>query len=192
MKPLLLHACCAPCATVTVEEYARAGYESSLYFRNPNIHPYREFVRRREAVEQFAESMGLPLYVERSYPLEENVALLLTSSPRCRGCFRDRLGAAAEFARRNGFSCFGTTLSVSPYQNQEWIIQAGGQAGGEHGVEFVYIDCRPRYRDSVEVSREMGLYRQPYCGCVFSERDRYEKTSGTTSAGTIDTVRQNG
>ncbi len=179
MKPLLLHTCCAPCATVTVEEYARAGYGPSLFFRNPNIHPYKEFVRRMESVELFAEAMGLPLFVDGDYPLEENVALLLASDPRCQGCFRDRLGATAEFARRNGFDCFGTTLSVSPYQNRDWIIQAGGEAGDEHGVEFVCIDCRPRYRDSIAVSREMGLYRQPYCGCVFSERDRYEKPSRT-------------
>jgi predicted adenine nucleotide alpha hydrolase (AANH) superfamily ATPase len=176
---------------VTVEEYAGAGFDPSLYFRNPNIHPYKEFARRRDAAEQFAGSRGLPIFVDGDYPLEENMAMLLGSRPRCLGCFRDRLGAAAEYARRNGFPCFGTTLSVSPYQNQEWIIKAGGEAGDEHGVEFVYIDCRPRYRESVAMSREMGLYRQPYCGCVFSERDRYRRSAGN-SPRTIDTVRQNG
>lgn len=185
---ILLHACCAPCATVTVEEYAKAGFEPVLYFHNPNIHPYREFVRRLETIEKWAASAGFPLIVDRDYPLEANVTMLLASSPRCLGCARQRLSAAAEIAAANGCGFFGTTLSVSPYQNHEYIIQAGGEAEGRFGVKFAYLDCRRRYRDSIDISRALELYRQPYCGCVFSERDRYLSGRQKNVRMGIDTV----
>jgi len=188
---LLLHACCAPCATVTVEEYAAAGHQPTLYFHNPNVHPYMEFQRRLRTLEDWAALQGIPLITDPDYPLEENVALLLSQNPRCAACFAERLTAAARLAARQGFSAFGTTLSVSPYQDQELIRRAGMEAGNAYGVDFVYIDCRPRYRDSVNLSRSLGLYRQPYCGCVFSERDRYCSRPGITEPKGIDRVPKN-
>jgi len=170
---LLLHACCAPCATVTVEEYAGEGYDPTLYFHNPNIHPYMEFLKRLRTLEAWASQRGIPLTTDHGYPLEENVAMLLSGTSRCALCFGERLAATARRASETGFTAFGTTLSVSPYQDQELIIRAGTEAGDSYGVEFVHIDCRTRYRDSIQISRALGLYRQPYCGCVFSERDRY-------------------
>ena len=101
--------------------------------------------------------------------------MLLEADNRCRACFSQRLGAAALKAAQEGMDCFSTTLSVSPYQNQQMIRSAGETAGSESGIPFVYRDFRSHYRESVQMSREAGLYRQPYCGCVFSERDRYLK-----------------
>lgn len=189
---LLLHACCAPCATVTVDEYRRAGYEPVLFFHNPNIHPFREFRRRLETLESWAAAQDLELIVHHDYPLEENVRLLLSSDPRCRSCFLERLSATARAGAEMGFQCFGTTLSVSPYQCQELIMQAGREAQDRHGLEFAYIDCRRLYPDSVRMSREQGIYRQPYCGCVFSERDRYSGKPGPRGQAGIDTVREKG
>lgn len=187
---LLLHACCAPCATVTVEEYTRAGYEPTLFFHNPNIHPYSEFLRRLRTLEEWAALQGIPVIADLSYPLEENVAMLLSGTPRCALCFGERLAATARRASETGFAAFGTTLSVSPYQDQELILRAGAEAGRLHEVDFVYIDCRPRYRDSVHISRTLGMYRQPYCGCVFSERDRYRKEPRITAPKGIDSATQ--
>lgn len=183
---LLLHACCAPCATVTVEEYDSAGHEPTLYFHNPNIHPYREFLRRMQTFEEWASTQGIPFVADTGYPLEENVSLLLSGTPRCALCFAERLSATARLAAAKGFKAFGTTLSVSPYQDQDLIVRAGREAGLRHGVDFIYIDCRPRYRDSVNISRALGLYRQPYCGCVFSERDRYRQEASVNEPWGID------
>jgi hypothetical protein len=173
-----------------VEEYERAGHEPTLYFHNPNIHPYMEFQRRLHAIGEWASLKGIPLISDLSYPLEENVAMLLSGNPRCALCFGERLAATALKASETGFAFFGTTLSVSPYQDQELILRAGAEAGNRHGVEFVYIDCRPRYRDSVHISRTLGMYRQPYCGCVFSERDRYCRTPKIVTSRGIDSASQ--
>lgn len=177
-EKVLLHACCAPCATVTVEEYRRAGHEPVLFFHNPNIHPYREFARRLETIESWAQSQDIELIAHSEYPLEENIALLLSSVPRCRACFLERLAVTARVGAEMGFARFGTTLSVSPYQSQELIVEAGREAQDLYGLEFAYMDCRSRYGESVRISRGLGLYRQPYCGCVFSERDRYSAKHG--------------
>jgi predicted adenine nucleotide alpha hydrolase (AANH) superfamily ATPase len=117
--------------------------------------------------------MGIPLEIDTRYPLEENLRMLLDAGNRCRACFRDRLSATALKASRMGLRAFSTTLSVSPYQDQDLIREAGEMAAAAGGVEFVYRDFTGLYRESVRISREAGMYRQPYCGCVFSERDRY-------------------
>lgn len=183
---LLLHACCAPCATVAVLEYRGAGHEPTLYFHNPNIHPYMEFRRRLQTFEEWASMRGIPFLTDSGYPLEENVSMLLSGTPRCALCFSERLSSAARLASEKGFSAFGTTLSVSPYQDQELIVRAGSEAGLQYGVDFIHIDCRARYRESVQISRALGLYRQPYCGCVFSERDRYRQEAGIHEPKGID------
>lgn len=187
---LLLHACCAPCATVTVEEYAKAGHDPTLFYHNPNIHPYSEFLKRLRTLEEWASLKGVPVITDSSYPLEENVAMLLSGTPRCALCFGERLDATARRASGAGFTAFGTTLSVSPYQDQELIIRAGTEAGDRYGVDFIHIDCRTRYRDSVQISRTLGLYRQPYCGCVFSERDRYRQEPKTAAPKGLDSAPQ--
>jgi len=173
MADLLLHVCCAPCATVVRRSFRDEGFEIAAWFHNPNIHPFSEWTRRADALRAWAVEEDLPLEIDDSYPLEENLAMLLAASPRCVACFSERLLATAVRAAALGIPRFATTLSVSPYQDQEWIRAAGEAAAGATGILFEHRDHRPLYRESVRISREKGIYRQPYCGCVLSERDRY-------------------
>lgn len=174
-RRLLLHVCCAPCLTVVLEGYRDLGYEVEGLFYNPNIHPWRERERRLESLEDYSARMDMPLSVDYDYPLEENLRMLLEADNRCLACFRDRLGSTAALAAEKGIDRFSTTLSVSPYQSPELLIMAGREAARDHGVSFVYRDYRPLYARSAGISRKEELYRQPYCGCVLSERDRYLK-----------------
>ncbi len=170
---MLLHACCGPCATVVLERLESIGWEPTALFHNPNIHPWKERERRLQALRDLCCARGTDLLVDDDYPLEENLRMLLSAGSRCLACFRERLGATAARAASMGFPAFSTTLSVSPYQDHRLIVRAGEEAASASGVSFVYHDHRPGYRESIAVSREMGLYRQPYCGCVMSERERY-------------------
>lgn len=143
------------------------------FFYNPNIHPWKERERRLSALEQYSADEGIRLEADTAYPLEENLRMLLDAGNRCQACFADRLEATAGKASEMGMDHFSTTLSVSPYQDQDLIMQAGARAAELHGVQFIYRDFRDLYRESVRLSRQAGLYRQPYCGCILSERDRY-------------------
>ncbi len=170
---LLLHTCCGPCLTVVQRELRDEGFDITSYFCNPNIHPWKEWERRLSTLSEYADSMGLPLEIRRDYPLENNVGMLLKADDRCSACFTDRLTETARKAASMGMPFFSTTLTVSPYQDSGKIERAGLKAAEAYGVEFVFRDYRELYRESVRLSREAGMYRQPYCGCVFSERDRY-------------------
>jgi epoxyqueuosine reductase len=170
---MLLHVCCAPCSTVVLESFRAEGWAVTAFFHNPNIHPWSEWKRRLDAVAAYTGQLGVPLEADRSYPLEENLRRLLGAATRCAACYSERLHATAAKAVALGIGSFSTTLSVSPYQDQELLRASGGEAALETGTGFVYRDFRPLYRESVRISRETGLYRQPYCGCVMSERDRY-------------------
>ena len=172
---LLLHVCCAPCMTVVYEQLQLEGFNNTAYFYNPNIHPWKERERRLQSLIEYADSKKFPLEVDEEYPLEKNITMLLNAKNRCYACFEDRLTATALKASELGIRNFSTTLSVSPYQNQSFIKSAGEKAGKKSGVRFLYRDYRKLYKDSIRISREEGMYRQPYCGCVFSERDRYLK-----------------
>jgi len=173
---MLLHVCCGPCACFPVKHLREAGHELTGYFYNPNIHPYKEFARRLEAAGEFAAKTGLDLVVDPAYTLEEYLASALAAgADRCRNCYRLRLRQAARYARERGFDCFTTTLLVSPYQQHETIKAVGDDVAADEGVPFCYFDFRSGWREGVQISKDLGLYRQPYCGCIFSERDRYHK-----------------
>ncbi|MCK5115015.1 MAG: epoxyqueuosine reductase QueH [Candidatus Aegiribacteria sp.] len=159
--------------TVVCEQLQKEGFEITAFFYNPNIHPWKERERRLQALVEYAYSKGIPLEIDDEYPLEENIRILMDTDNRCCACFKDRLSATADKARELGIENFSTTLSVSPYQNQSFIMEAGNAASLESGVRFIYRDFREFYKESMRISREAGMYRQPYCGCVFSERDRY-------------------
>ncbi len=161
--------------TTVYEQLQSEGFAITAFFYNPNIHPWKERERRLRTLSDYTDSMGIPLVIDEEYPLEENIRMLLDAENRCCACFEDRLSATALKAAELGIENFSTTLSVSPYQNQSFIIEAGSAAEEKTGVRFIYRDFTESYRESVRISREEEMYRQPYCGCVFSERDRYLK-----------------
>ena len=174
-KKILLHICCAPCATAVVENLRTDGYDITGYFYNPSIHPWKEFKRRMDTLKEWAPAIDLPVIYSEEYPLEDNIRMLLGSPNRCFACFSDRMNKTAQLAKELGVEQFTTTLTVSPYQNQKLLIKAGEAASFIHGIRYLYRDYRNSYRRSIELSRGLHMYRQPYCGCVFSERDRYLK-----------------
>ena len=175
MTDLLLHACCGPCSTVAVPAWRRRGVEPVGWFRNPNIQPAAEVERRRESMLRFARAAGLELVVpeaDEEAPAWRTWRAHLrdaTADERCAACLRLRLDAAGAAARALGFARFSTTLTVSPYQRHDLIVRAGEAAADTHGVDFVYLDVRERFRDSYAESRRLDLYRQPYCGCAASK-----------------------
>jgi predicted adenine nucleotide alpha hydrolase (AANH) superfamily ATPase len=179
MKKVLIHICCAHCAAYTVEYWRGEGYEVGGLWYNPNIHPFSEHQQRLESVKALAKEINLPLIISPDYDIVEYFRRVAGhETERCRHCFELRLTKTAEVAKANGYDGFTTTLLISPHQKHELIKEVGeGEAGGK-GVEFIYADLRKRYSDSRHVTKPMNLYRQQYCGCLYSERERYaeEKT----------------
>jgi predicted adenine nucleotide alpha hydrolase (AANH) superfamily ATPase len=172
---LLLHTCCGPCSIYPVEVLGGEA-EVTGYFFNPNIHPYTEWRARRETLASYARSIDLPVLFDDGYLLEEFIrGVVNREDTRCSFCYAMRLKRTAEVAAREGFDAFSTTLLVSPYQKHQLIREIGEAVAGEAGVAFHYRDFRPGYRGAVERSRELAMYRQKYCGCIYSEKERYLK-----------------
>ncbi len=172
MKRLLVHSCCAHCAAYTVEHWREQGYEVSAFWYNPNIHPYTEHQKRLEAMQTLAMEMGLPLITAEGYDIIDYFRQVVGHEPeRCRYCFRLRLSKTAETAKDMGFDAFTTTLLISPHQKHDLLKGIGAEVGG--GVEFLYADLRKRYSDSRRLTKPLELHRQQYCGCVYSEWERY-------------------
>lgn len=176
MKPVLLHICCGPCATYPHKALREEGFEVVGYYFNPNIHPYSEYQRRLATLWQYAGQSGLNLLPPGEYDLAAYLKLAVEdpSRPgRCRACYRFRLDRAAAEAAARGYPAFSTTLLVSPHQDHAAVREAGEWAAARHGVGFLSRDWRPGWRESRALARQFGLYRQNYCGCVFSEKERY-------------------
>jgi predicted adenine nucleotide alpha hydrolase (AANH) superfamily ATPase len=171
---ILLHVCCGPCAAYPVTALKAEGHDITGFFYNPNIHPYKEFARRKETAKEFADKVGIKLIVDDVYALEEFLGEAMKDLPgRCSYCYRTRLRKAAAYAKEHDYDCFSSTLLVSPYQKHDTIKEIGYAIADETGIPFLYIDFREGWTTGVQLSKEMELYRQPYCGCVFSEKDRY-------------------
>ena len=170
-----MHTCCAPCVLSPAEVLRAGGQEFSLYFFNPNIQPYQEFRRRLAALRELAVNQW-ELLADESYTLEDFLRGALTESgKRCHYCYRLRMLKTAETARSQGFSSFSSTLLGSPYQDHTAVVSAAQAAAEEINIPFAYYDFRTGFYAGAQKSREIGLYRQAYCGCVFSERDRYQR-----------------
>jgi predicted adenine nucleotide alpha hydrolase (AANH) superfamily ATPase len=158
------------------EELTSAGHQPTGFWYNPNIHPYSEYKRRLDALKEFERASNLDVVYVDSYDLEEHLKrVMIDLERRCWHCFDLRLTKTVEYARENGFDAFTTTLLVSPYQNHEFIKDVGAKLEREHGVKFYGTDFTLGFRDGKQKAHDMGLYMQKYCGCVFSERERYEK-----------------
>ena len=173
---LLMHICCAPCANMPIDALRADGIDLTGYWYNPNIHPFTEYRARRNCLQEYAKTIELPLLMRDDYGLRPFVREVAGDiAGRCVKCYEMRLEQAAKFASENGFSSFTSTLFVSPYQQHERMAEIAARAGKKWGVEFLYRDFRPGFRGGQQQARELGLYMQKYCGCIFSEEDRYAK-----------------
>jgi predicted adenine nucleotide alpha hydrolase (AANH) superfamily ATPase len=171
---ILLHTCCGPCALYPLHQLRAAGHHVTGFFYNHNIHPYQEYVRRRDTVIQMAEQEAMPLILRDDYDLEGFLAHVAAEPvQRCSYCYSSRLRAAAEAAAEGGFEAFTASLLYSRYQKHDEIRGLGEQIGNEYGVTFYYQDFRPGWQEGIRLSKERGLYRQQYCGCIYSEKERY-------------------
>lgn len=172
----LLHICCAPCSVRCIETLRDEGIEPVGFSYNPNIHPVTEYRLRRDTLIGYAEKIRLKLVVWDYYGLREFVRGVVPGCDnRCEFCYRLRLTETAKYAAQNGFDSFSTTLLISPYQKHDLIRTVAQQAAQEYGVEFLYRDFRPYFREGQEKARAMGFYMQKYCGCIFSEEERYRR-----------------
>ncbi|WP_432822970.1 epoxyqueuosine reductase QueH [Trichloromonas sp.] len=170
----LLHVCCANCAIYPVKILREQGQAVTGYFFNPNIHPFLEFKRRLDTVKDYAERTSLAMIYREEYLLE-NFLSQVAAKPagRCDYCYQSRLEATARYASENGFSAFTSSLLYSRFQNHSAIREQGEALGRRFGIRFVYEDFRKGWNEGINISKSMGLYRQQYCGCIYSEQDRY-------------------
>lgn len=172
---LLLHTCCGPCLIFPLEVLEKE-MEITGYFFNPNIHPYTEWRSRRNSLAQFAADTGLSMIFDEEYLLEEFIrGVVNREDKRCAFCYEMRLRRTALMARENGFDAFTTTLLVSPYQKHDLLREVGETIAAEIGVRFLYRDFRSGFREATISSRQLGMYRQKYCGCIYSEKERYNR-----------------
>ena len=172
---LLMHTCCAPCSVYCIDELKKEGIEPTIYWYNPNIHPYMEYKARRDTLKEYAESLNLNAIFEEDYGLDDfckNVVGDLQN--RCKNyCYPVRLRKTFEYAKANGYDAVTTTLLYSIYQNHDFIKSYMEKLSEEFGIEFLYRDFRAGFREGQNKARELGLYMQKYCGCIFSEEMRY-------------------
>lgn len=179
IKPtLLLHACCAPCSSYCIE-YLHRHFDITLFFYNPNIYPCEEFDVRASELKRLVSEMGLDIPVivpendtQSFYSMAKGREKLREGGERCFDCYRLRLEKAAAYAKENGFDYFTTTLSISPLKNAGKLREIGLMLEAKYGVKNLPSDFKKKegYKRSTELSKQYNLYRQNYCGCVYSKR----------------------
>ena len=170
---LLLHTCCAPCSVYCIKTLRKEGIEPTLYWYNPNIHPYAEYKARRDCLKEYAKIVDVNLVVEDAYGLDEFVCNTYDKlSTRCQEyCYPKRLRQAFEYAKQNGYDTITTTLLYSIYQKHDIIVKLMYTLAEAYGIEFLYRDFREGWQEGQDEARRVGLYMQKYCGCVFSEEE---------------------
>lgn len=190
---ILLHICCGPCAVMPVRELLRAGHAVTGWFYNPNIHPLAEYLRRREGAKRAAEVHSVPLlfpdagqggqtaFAAPEYDVNAWCRAALTHPEgRCFYCRASRFDAVARVAKALGFDAFTSSLLYSRRQDHQGMREAGERAAAAFDVSFFYQDFRPFWQDGIAASKDLGIYRQQYCGCVFSEEERYARDLAKT------------
>ncbi|MCD8180854.1 MAG: epoxyqueuosine reductase QueH [Firmicutes bacterium] len=182
---LLLHSCCAPCSSYVLE-YLSEYFDITILYYNPNISPEREFTKRVNEMRRLISEMPLKRPVrfiegkydcERFYDMARGLESLREGGERCFKCYRLRLEETAKAAQNGGFDYFTTTLSISPHKNAQALNEIGGELSEKYGVRYLFSDFKKRngYKRSCELSEKYGLYRQNYCGCVYSKAEAEER-----------------
>ncbi|MBU4315890.1 MAG: epoxyqueuosine reductase QueH [Proteobacteria bacterium] len=173
---MLLHICCGPCAVYPVETLRSHNFDIMGYFYRNNIHPFSECAKREETLKTYADNVQLKVIFQEGYNLEgflRNVAF--REKDRCAYCYHARLETAAGIAKHGGFDAFSSTLLYSKFQNHDMIQSIGKSVAKSVGVDFYYEDFRTGWKTGIEHSKKMNLYRQQYCGCIYSEKERFYK-----------------
>jgi epoxyqueuosine reductase len=171
---VLLHVCCAPCSTYPLRRLRELGHDVTGLWYNPNIHPFQEHEARRLCFGRYAETAGLPVLWWPRYEMPAFMRRICGhEGERCADCYRMRLIAAADAAQSKGFEAFSTTLLISPYQKHDMIAEIGVEIAAERGLQFYYEDFRSGWTERGRAVKELNLYRQQYCGCLYSEYERY-------------------
>ena len=172
-----MHTCCAPCSVYCIDALRSEGLEPTLFWYNPNIHPFTEYKARRDCLKDYAKIVNAELILKEEYGLDEFCKNVIDNlDNRCVNyCYPKRLSETVRYAVENGYDAFTTTLLVSPYQKHEELVKVCEKLAKDAGIEFLYRDFRPGFYDGQAKAKELGLYRQKYCGCIFSEEDRYRK-----------------
>lgn len=180
MNKLLVHTCCAPCFVYIHEDLTKLREIftddiqldiTSLWY-NPNIQPKMEYERRKETLINYCKQVNCKLEIIDNYNLKEFVSSAVNLDSkytcRCEYCYTIRLEGAFKHAKENNFDMVMTTLSISPYQNQELINKVGKQLEAKYGIKYIHIDYTKKFREGQKLAKELDLYRQKYCGCIFS------------------------
>jgi len=176
-KPkLLLHACCGPCSSYVIE-YLSNYFDITIYYYNPNIYPENEYLRRLNELIKFVNEFNNNIKViEEKYDSKEyynnikGLENLGEKSKRCYNCYKFRMEKTVIFAKENNYDYFTTTLSISPYKNAEWLNEIGEELEKKYDIKYLYADFKKKngYKRSLELSKDYKLYRQEYCGCIYS------------------------
>ena len=189
---LLLHSCCAPCSSYSLE-YLTQHFSVTVFYYNPNISPEEEFIHRAEEQKRLISELPVkhPVsFIEGDYDPNEfytavrGLEQIPEGGERCFACYRLRLDRTAGLAASMGFDYFGTTLSISPYKNAPKLNEISEELAGIYPVKALPLDLKKRggYKRSIELSEEYSLYRQDYCGCVFSKREAEERRKNRSDA----------
>ncbi len=172
---VFLHICCGPCSLMPVVHLREEGFNVTAFFFNPNIHPEKEYDLRRESAQLAADKLGYPIVFagEAQSPAQwiRELNGITVEGERCVICYRQRLLPAAQEAEKRGFRFFTTSLLYSRYQHHEAICQVAEQVAQETGISFLYRDFRSYWHDGIVLSKELGLYRQKWCGCLLSRKE---------------------
>ena len=173
---VLMHICCGPCCIYPIEAIKSDGMEVMGFFYRHNIHPYSECIRRQENLADYARQIGLRLIIQEGYDLEGFIQnVVYREEDRCTYCYHDRLRTTALLAKRGKFDYFTSTLLYSKFQNHDLIKSIGESVAKSTGVPFWYQDYRTGWKEGIQKSKEAQMYRQQYCGCIYSEKERFYK-----------------
>lgn len=178
---ILLHICCAPCTVYPLKVLRGEGHEVHGFFYNPNIHPFTEFRRRLDTVSVYSTVAHLPVTIDETYNVEAFLNRVLPlGKDRCLACYRMRLERTFDEARERKMEAVTSTLLYSKYQRHDDIVAIGEELSAAHRIPFLNIDFRTGWKEGLDESRYLGLYRQQYCGCIVSEQERFAKTQQST------------
>ncbi len=170
---MLVHICCAPCYVPIHKRLNNEGHNAVGFWYNPNIHPFMEYRARLEALMKYQKIENIEIIYKDEYNLKEFLKGQINADNRCKFCYNQRLNETAKTAKEKNFDAFTTTLLESPFQKHELIKSIGESIGKENNIRFYYEDFRELHEQGKKEASSLSLYRQRYCGCIFSEKERF-------------------